>query len=66
VQREDVAPALASAPIRRAILDASLTILLPLAGGLALLQAYAWAVHLILVNKPDASGFKRALDLMQS
>jgi len=31
---------------------------LPLASGLALLQTHAWAVLLVLVNKPDASGCK--------
>jgi hypothetical protein len=30
-----------------------------------LLQAHAWPVHLILVNKPDAGGFKGASDLIQ-
>jgi hypothetical protein len=36
-----------------------------LAGALALLQAHAWAVLCIIINKLDASAFKGASDLIQ-
>jgi hypothetical protein len=39
--------------------------LLPLAGGLALLQAHAWSVLGTFINKLDASAFKGASDLIQ-
>jgi hypothetical protein len=38
---------------------------LPLAGGLALLQAYAWTALCIIINKLDAGTFKDASDLIQ-